>query len=112
MPDRNRQFLEQARGWHERSVGILTSKGIDVNLIGPSVGRSKDCVVVQVIASTALIAVTIWDSGEYEVIASQVADDGDPAVELGDLGDESQVVDLLNRAADSIPPRNLEDGPR
>jgi hypothetical protein len=85
--------------WRDRNDPGLASRGIESRLVGPTVGRSKDSATVEFISAECLVAATIWDSGESEVITAFVQGDDDPIVTVHDLADSEAVTDLLDRIA-------------
>lgn len=102
MHDRTRSMLEHAMAWYSRSAAPLSLRGIDITLKGPTSGRNKNSVTVEIVAQPALVAVTIWDSGEFEIIRAWSDDANDPRVDVGQLITESQVGEMLVETIESV----------
>ena len=82
MADRNRLLLDEAVAWHVRNSGRMLSQHVDGALIGPTTGQSKDSIILEFQSSGRISVVTIWDSGEYEIVTAQVDRDLDPTVKV------------------------------
>lgn len=102
MPEKVRGILGAVVTWHERSQDRLSTVRVEVDLVGPTVGRSKNSITVEIVAPDRLVGVTIWDSGEYEEITTLVEDDADPSVSVGELVDAGAAVVLLERVVADI----------
>lgn len=99
--------LKSIASWHGRNAPELASRGVESRLVGPTVGRSKDSATVEFISPECLVAATVWDSGESEVITAFVEGDDDPIVTVRDLVDSEAVIALLERISlDLIAKRN------
>ena len=99
--------LKAIASWHDRNGPELASRGVESRLVGPTAGRSKDSATVEFISPECLVAATIWDSGESEVITAFVQGDDDPIVTVQDLVDSEAVIALLEHIAlDLIAKRN------
>lgn len=70
MSQSGRSILDAASSWHERNSANLASLGIEARLVGPTTGLSKNSASIEFISSESLVAATVWDSGEYEVITT------------------------------------------
>ncbi|NCT91506.1 hypothetical protein GXB85_11165 [Cellulomonas sp. APG4] len=67
-----------------------------VQLVGPTAGDNKNSVGLEFTAPSLAATVEVWDSGECEVIASEMDDpEGDPAVSVLELADPNEVGDVL-----------------
>jgi hypothetical protein len=97
MQQGNRLLFEEASAWYLRNLATVESWGVECALRPPTTGLNNDSVLLEFVAPARLIAVTIWDSGEFEVITHMVAEGGPTTVDLGDLADETRVAGLLDR---------------
>jgi len=69
------RLLDAIAIWQGRNYGLLAETHVQSRLVGPTAGRSKNSVAVEFISSHSLVAATVWDSGECEVITTSVQDD-------------------------------------
>jgi hypothetical protein len=109
MSEVRRINLDTVVSWRDRNGAELASRGVESRLVGPTAGRSKDSATVEFISPECLVAATIWDSGESEVITAFVQGDHDPAVTVQDLIDSQAVIALLDRIAFDLT-ANRNDG--
>jgi len=95
MSEQDPRLLSAAVDWHLREAKLLSAAGVQSRVVGPSTGRSKNSVTIELISSRLLIGVIIWDSGEGEVIRDS-PDQPEPVVEVLWLLDDGAVRDLLD----------------
>ncbi|WP_155806792.1 hypothetical protein [Leifsonia xyli] len=110
MSESENRILEAVVEWHLLAYEILASTGVEVVLSGPTSGRNKESVVLEIVSSNQLVALTIWDSGEYEVNSAPVSNASDPIVEVGELTDATGVTGLLDRVVSRSVPSAGSDG--
>lgn len=93
-PDPN--FLSAALAWHSKNVDALSDVGVESRVLGPTTGRSKNSATIEFVSFSLLVGVTMWDSGECEVI--ELATDGqhEPVVRVLTLDDVAAVRSLLD----------------
>ncbi|MCC2336641.1 hypothetical protein [Cellulomonas wangsupingiae] len=72
---------------------------IEIRQTGPTSGRLKNSITLELISSERLVAVTIWESGESEVITARIGSADDPSVSLAQLRTVNDVAELLTRVA-------------
>ncbi|WP_433531973.1 hypothetical protein ACQPYA_07885 [Micromonospora sp. CA-263727] len=99
MSEMRRIDLKDIASWHGRNAPELASRGVESRLVGPTVGRSKDSAAVEFISPEYLVAATVWDSGESEVITAFVQGDDDPIVTVQDLADSEAIIALIEHIA-------------
>lgn len=109
MSEVRRMNLEAVVSWHERYGTELASQSVELRLVGPTAGRSKDSATVEFISPECLVSATIWDSGESEVITVVVQGDDDPVVAVQDLVDSDAVTVLLDHIVFGLT-ANRNDG--
>ncbi len=98
MTGRDPRLLDSVGAWQLANSELLSAVGVESTVVGPTVDRNKNSATVELISSRLLVAVTIWDSGECEVIeASTELDESEPVVEVFELTDAAAVFDLLDR---------------
>jgi hypothetical protein len=96
------RFLDAAVKWLERNRARLASVGVDARLVGPTTGRSKNSLTAEFVGPDRLVGVTIWDSGEVEVITTLIAGDDDSLVTIDVLSHAEAVASLLDRVATDL----------
>ncbi|BDZ63550.1 hypothetical protein [Agromyces mangrovi Wang et al. 2018] len=110
MGVQSRHLLTSAVVWLELNLKSMEADGASVDLTGPSSGRSKDSVTLEIATERELVVATIWDSGEFEVIVESTADLSGPAIEVGMLFDDAQVQTLLDQMRAKLEAGSPRDG--
>lgn len=96
MSERDPSILGAAVNWHLVNTEAWSAAGVQSRVVGPSSGLSKNSVTIEFVSSRLLIGVTVWDSGEAEVIRDS-PDQPVPVVEVLRLVGDSAVRELLDR---------------
>ena len=99
MPIVDPAFLSEVSTWHGQNRANLAEHGVDLRIIGPTFGRSKNSAAVEFAAPGRVLTATFWDSGECEVI-SAVMDD--PTVTVDELLDPAELVARLDRISSEL----------
>lgn len=99
MLTQDQRLLDAVVGWYDSARAELVAGGVDVQLLGPTTGRSKNSVSIRFGSALVIAEATVWDSGESEVTTAYLRVDADPQVELVQLDSEPDVERLLTRTA-------------
>lgn len=95
-PDPN--LLHAAVDWQSSKAELLLAQGVESRVVGPTTDLSKNSATIEFISSRLLVAVSIWDSGECEVITDSPDNrHPEPAVQVFRLADATAVGVLLDR---------------
>lgn len=87
--------LEKITRWVLECSDSWNASAIESNVMGPTDGRSKNALSIELITANRLVSTTIWDSGEYEVIDMRADSTEDPAVFVGNLNTSADVERVL-----------------
>ncbi|MFT3944830.1 MAG: hypothetical protein QM705_13540 [Ancrocorticia sp.] len=101
-PDRqDQQMLAEVVAWFEVNSASLREAGVEVRLVGPSCGESKNSVEVGFLSSRLLVTVSVWDSWECDIgtLDLEHGPEGDLVWEVLELTGYLHIRVLLDRIA-------------
>ncbi len=77
-------LLGTAVGWQSDHAQVMLEAGVESRAVGPSSDLSKNSATIEFVSSRLLVAVTIWDSGECEVIEASTDREQESEVQVSD----------------------------
>lgn len=94
--------LEEITRWVLDCSDSWNASAIGSNVRGPTAGRSKNALSIELITANRLVSTTIWDSGEYDVIDMRADSTDDPAVFVGNLNTSADAERVLRSLVDDL----------